>query len=148
MAYITLNKKHFFNNLDIITNRTKSKDKIAIVLKDNAYGHGLLDIATMAKEYGISKAIVRTCKEAEEIGGLFEYVLVLCEIPAVTRKGVRYAINDIKSIEKLSHIPVIAVSAGAMKENINQAMQADFADYITKPVDVQELIKSIESIDI
>ena len=58
MAYITLNKNNFFHNLDIITKKTKSKDKIAIVLKDNAYGHGLLEIASMAKEYGITKAVV------------------------------------------------------------------------------------------
>jgi alanine racemase len=41
MAYIILNKNNFFNNLDIIANRTKSVDKVALVLKDNAYGHGL-----------------------------------------------------------------------------------------------------------
>jgi len=98
MAYITLNKKYFFNNLDIIANRTKSKDKIAIVLKDNAYGHGLLQIAAMAKEYGLTKAIVRTCKEAGEIVELFDFVLVLCEIPVVPHPRCIYSINDIHSI--------------------------------------------------
>ena len=55
MAYIILNKNNFFNNLDIIAKRTKSVDKIALVLKDNAYGHGLVEVAAMAHEYGIKK---------------------------------------------------------------------------------------------
>ncbi|PHQ89255.1 MAG: alanine racemase, partial [Sulfurimonas sp.] len=45
MAYITLNKSNFFHNLDIIAKKTSGKDKIALVLKDNAYGHGLLEVA-------------------------------------------------------------------------------------------------------
>lgn len=98
MAYITLNKNHFFNNLDIIAKLTKSRDKIALVLKDNAYGHGLLNVATMAQEYGITKAVVRTVEEALRIEVFFEYILVLGEIPKTPSKKIRYTINDIKSI--------------------------------------------------
>ena len=64
MAHITLNKQNFFYNLDKISFQTKSKDKIALVLKDNAYGHGLIQMATLAKEYGITKAIVQLNSEA------------------------------------------------------------------------------------
>ena len=98
MAYITLNKNHFFNNLDIIAKLTKSRDKIALVLKDNAYGHGLLNVATMAQEYGITRAVVRTQEEALRIEVFFEYILVLGEIPQIPSSKIRYTINDIKSI--------------------------------------------------
>ncbi|PHQ65474.1 MAG: alanine racemase [Sulfurimonas sp.] len=100
MAYITLNKNNFFNNLDIIASHTKSKDKIAIVLKDNAYGHGLLEMASLAQEYGITKAVVRTDEEARSIEELFEYILVLGDIPEKPSSKMRYTINDIKSINK------------------------------------------------
>ncbi|MCK4737298.1 MAG: alanine racemase, partial [Sulfurimonas sp.] len=100
MAYITLNKNNFFNNLDIIANRTKSVDKIALVLKDNAYGHGLLEMAELAKEYGIKKVVVRTCQEAEVIDKFFEYILVLSDIPLNKSERVRYTINDINTIDK------------------------------------------------
>jgi len=81
MAYITLNKTHFFNNLDIIAQLTCAKDKIALVLKDNAYGHGLLEIAQLAYEYGIKKVVVRSNAEAAAIEHLFEYILVLGDTP-------------------------------------------------------------------
>ena len=99
MAYITLNKNNFFNNLDIIANKTKDKDKIALVLKDNAYGHGLTLIAQMAKEYGITKAVVRSSDEARTIDEYFDYILVLADIPKVTSEKVRFTINDLKSID-------------------------------------------------
>lgn len=99
MAYITLNKNNFFNNLDIIANKTKSKDKIALVLKDNAYGHGLIEVATMAKEYGITRAVVRCQVEADTIKDFFDYILVLAEIPSLKSDKIRYTINDIDSIK-------------------------------------------------
>ncbi|MEN8302731.1 MAG: alanine racemase [Campylobacterota bacterium] len=99
MAFITLNKNNFFNNLDIIRNRTKTKDKIALVLKDNAYGHGLLEIASMAKEYGITKAVVRTSAEAKIVEEFFEYILVLADSPQEKNEKIRYTINDINTIK-------------------------------------------------
>ncbi|EQB39611.1 hypothetical protein M947_06355 [Sulfurimonas hongkongensis] len=98
MAYIILNRDNFFNNLDIISKQTKSKDKIAIVLKDNAYGHGLFEMAEMSKEYGIKKAVVRSCDDAKKIEDFFDYILVLGEIPSSASKKVRYTINSLESI--------------------------------------------------
>lgn len=100
MAYIILNKNNFFNNLDIIAKSTKGRDKIALVLKDNAYGHGLLEMASLAKEGGVKKAVVRTSKEAEAVCDFFEYILVLAEIPLSMSDKIRYTINDINSIER------------------------------------------------
>jgi alanine racemase len=100
MAYITLNKKYFFNNLDIIAQRSKGKDKIALVLKDNAYGHGLLEIATMAKEYGITKAVVRSYDEAKRVEDFFDYILVLADFPEHHSEKIHYTINDLSAIEK------------------------------------------------
>ncbi len=103
MAKITLNKNNFFNNLDIIAKATKSVDKIAVVLKDNAYGHGLVAMATMAKEYGVKRAVVQTDAEAKVIEDIFDYILVLAEIPCVMSGKIRYTINDLNSIVKFPH---------------------------------------------
>jgi len=103
MAYITLNKNHFFYNLDIIAKQTKSRDKIALVLKDNAYGHGLLEMASLAREWGVSKAVVQTDAEAQQILSYFEYILVLADSPKSEQtpsQKIRYTINSLASIEK------------------------------------------------
>ena len=99
MAFITLNKNNFFNNLDIISKRSKAKDKIALVLKDNAYGHGILEIASLAKEYGITRAVVQNVTEAKKIEDFFEYILILADFPQEKSEKIRYTINDIKTIK-------------------------------------------------
>jgi len=99
MAYITLNKNHFFNNLDIIAKLTCDRDKIALVLKDNAYGHGIVEVASMAKEYGITKVVVQSNAEAKVIEDFFEYILVLADIPQVVSSKIRYTINDINAVK-------------------------------------------------
>jgi len=68
--------------------------------------------------------------------------LILMDIDLPGMDGTE-ACHLIKGIDQLKHIPVIAVSAGAMKENIETAMGADFYDYITKPIDVKNLLQII-----
>jgi len=103
MSYIELNKSAFFHNLDIIAQKTADKDKIALVLKDNAYGHGLLEVAAMAKEYGISKAVVRREEEAQKIKEYFEYILILSPtFPVSQRANFVYTINTLEDISKFS----------------------------------------------
>jgi len=100
MAHINLNKKAFFNNLDIIAQLSSSKDKVAIVLKDNAYGHGLLQMAALCKEYGIKKAVVRNETEAVSVKEFFDYILVLADIADVMPANAVYAINSLDAIPK------------------------------------------------
>jgi len=81
MAFITINKAHFFHNLDALCAKAGGKTKLMAVLKDNAYGHDLRLMASLASEYGLSKAAVKNIGEAEAIADLFEEVLVLVDHP-------------------------------------------------------------------
>jgi len=100
MPFIQLNKQNFFNNLDIIAQKTQSKDKIALVLKDNAYGHGLNIMANLAYEYGITKAVVQNTKEAKSIAALFQSVLVLADTPKEPSQKIHYTINTLDDISR------------------------------------------------
>ncbi|MCU7834362.1 MAG: response regulator [gamma proteobacterium symbiont of Taylorina sp.] len=71
--------------------------------------------------------------------------LILMDIGLPGMNGIE-ACHVIKGVDRLKHIPIIAISAGAMKDNIETAMKADFHDYITKPVDVKNLIQIINQI--
>ena len=81
MAFITINKAHFFHNLDLLCAKAGGKTKLMAVLKDNAYGHDLRLMASLASEYGLSRAAVKNIEEAEHIADLFEEVLVLVDHP-------------------------------------------------------------------
>lgn len=101
MSKILISKENYFHNLDIICKQAGSKDKIAVVLKDNAYGHGLLEIATLAKEYGIKKAVVANIKEAKLIQKLFTQTLVLLNEENLSYSHtIHMAINSLEDINK------------------------------------------------
>ncbi|PHS34075.1 MAG: alanine racemase [Sulfurovum sp.] len=97
MAFITINKQNFYHNLNQIALKTGSVDKIAIVLKDNAYGHGLVLMANLASEFGIKHAVVRTIEEAEQMQSLFETILVLGDT-AVKHPVYSFTMNSLEDI--------------------------------------------------
>ncbi|MCV6607719.1 MAG: alanine racemase [Campylobacterales bacterium] len=100
MSYIKLSKSAFFHNLQQIESVT-DRSKIAVVLKDNAYGHGLLEMAKLSKEYGIKKAVVRTAEEAKQIKDFFQFILILSDIPKTTEENFHITINSLEDIEKV-----------------------------------------------
>lgn len=103
MAKILINKSHLFHNLQLIEEKIKDKNKIAVVLKDNAYGHGLLEIAQLCSEYGVKNAVVRTLQEAESIVTFFDNILILADkAPLSYSHTFHIAVN---SLEALDHIP-------------------------------------------
>jgi len=54
-------------------------------------------------------------------------------------------INKLRSSDVSRHIPIIAVSANAMPNDIQKGMDAGFNAYITKPVDVKKLLDVVEA---
>jgi alanine racemase len=99
MAYITLSRDNFFHNLNQIEKKVGSKDKIAVVLKDNAYGHGIIEMAKLAKEYGIKRAIVKNISEAESILEYFDSILSLKSTSKEHDSRVELTINSLRDFE-------------------------------------------------
>jgi len=101
MAYIKINKNNFFNNLDYFSNLIKSKDKISIALKDNAYGHGIDEIASLSSEYGIKHVFVKNLREAKIVEKYnFESIQILYEIPTILTNFV-ISINSMEDFNKI-----------------------------------------------
>lgn len=123
MAKIILNRENLFHNLNLISKQAKGIEKVAIVLKDNAYGHGLLEIAKLASEYGIKKAVVRTHEEALKINNFFEDVLILADVENSTYSHTFHiAVNSLEQIKKL---PIntkvhLKIDSGMHRNGINK----------------------------
>ncbi len=77
MSYIRLSRANYFHNLSFLIKKLGSIDKLAVVLKDNAYGHGLLEIASLSHQFGIKRAIVRSHKEALDVERFFDNITIL-----------------------------------------------------------------------
>jgi CheY-like chemotaxis protein len=55
------------------------------------------------------------------------------------------AIKVIKGMEESAETPVIAISAAASKHDIEVAMDAGFDAYLSKPINVGELLKALKA---
>ena len=56
------------------------------------------------------------------------------------------ATREIKATEQLRHVPIIALTAHAMRGDRERAMEAGCDDYDTKPVDLKRLLGKIDGL--
>lgn len=76
--------------------------EIALVMKDNAYGHGLLQIAQLAKENGIDCVFVKNYDEALALQGIFSHITILYgEAPLDCPSNIYRSIASLESLKKL-----------------------------------------------
>ena len=100
MATLYLDKSKLFYNLDKISSINSN---ILAVVKDNAYGHGIIPISKLLKEYGIKKVCVRDNREAEIIKDFFEEILIFNPSYGYSFKNFSYTINSFKQLKKTKH---------------------------------------------
>lgn len=70
--------------------------------------------------------------------------LILLDINLPGMDGYQ-VLKQLRADEKSRDIPAIAISANAMPKDIEKGKQAGFDGYITKPVNVKELLKMVEA---
>ncbi len=101
MAYIKISRDNFYYNLQQIQ-KLVALNKIAIVLKDNAYGHGLEIMAKLSQEYGIKHCVVKSIKEANLIKEYFETILILNDKP-IEDERFSFAINSMDLLKRVNN---------------------------------------------
>jgi CheY-like chemotaxis protein len=55
------------------------------------------------------------------------------------------ALGELKTLEATRQIPVIAISANAMREDVARGRDAAFDGYLTKPIDIDRLLDSLRT---
>ena len=95
------------------------------------------------KRNGFDLVIARDGEEGVEKAEKEEPVLILMDLSLPKLDGWG-ATKALKKNEKTQHIPIIALSAHAMQEHKESALQAGCNDYDTKPVDFARLLSKIE----
>jgi CheY-like chemotaxis protein/anti-sigma regulatory factor (Ser/Thr protein kinase) len=69
--------------------------------------------------------------------------IILMDIDLPRMEGIE-ALQHLRAGQKTRDIPVIAISANAMPDQINKAMEAGFLHYLTKPIKVDQLLNVID----
>jgi PAS domain S-box len=99
----------------------------------------------MIKKLGLSADVVNNGLEAIEAFRSPKYDLVLMDVEMPKMNGME-ATKKIRKIETSisSHIPIIAMTAHAMKDDRKRCLEAGMDDYISKPIKIQSLIHTLD----
>ena len=138
MAYIEINKNNLLYNLEKIKKITNKE--ILAVIKDNAYGHGILHIAKILKENGIKRVCVRNNYEANLVKNFFEEILVFFPTFEYNGMNVSYTISDIKQLKKSRHKKIhLKFDTGMHRnalslENVDEILKLAFSKFEVRGV--------------
>lgn len=118
------------------------KDKI-LVVEDNDRNRKLVRIILQAKGYELMEAstgedAIRQLKNAKPD-------LILLDIQLPKMDGLKLT-KIIRDSEETRDIPIIALTAYAMKGDRERILDAGFNEYISKPIDTRQLPVIVEKI--
>ncbi len=82
-------------------------------------------------------------KEGIELARSRKPDLILMDISMPDMNGIE-ALNLLKKYEKTRDIPVVTVSGRALKHEVEEGRTAGFADYITKPIDMEWFFRVLD----
>jgi two-component system cell cycle response regulator DivK len=115
--------------------------ELVLVVEDNDKNMKLFRDVLQATGYRTLEA--GSGEQAVELAGEHLPDLVLMDVQLPGIDGVE-ALGRLRADERTSSIPVLALTALAMRGDRERFLEAGFDDYMSKPVDVMELIKCVK----
>ena len=113
-----------------------------LIVEDNPMNMRLIEMILKSDDYVLLKAI--DGEEALAIAAIDRPDLVLMDIRLPKVNGLEVA-KRLKKNSALSHIPIIALTAHAMKGDEEKAIEAGCDSYVSKPIDTQQLPRLVAS---
>ncbi|MBL4620975.1 MAG: response regulator [Immundisolibacteraceae bacterium] len=114
-----------------------------LVAEDSATNQAV--IKGMLKKYGIEANLANDGQEAVSTLERIPYDLVLmdCQMPVLDGLSATRVIRDPDSAVVNHLVPVVAITANAMKDDRDHCLAAGMNDYLTKPVDLDQLTTAL-----
>lgn len=120
---------------------TRRMPPTILVVEDNDMNMQLVEYLLEEAGYGIVKAT--SGEEALDVAARANPALVLMDIHLPGMDGLSVA-REMKQNEKTRHVPILALTAHAMRGDKDRFLEAGCDGYISKPIDVKTFIPSIE----
>ena len=117
-----------------------TKQKTVLYIEDNPHNRRLVRRTLERRGYAIIEAV-------DGVSGLemvreLKPPLILLDIGLPKMDGIE-VVSRIKADANLSHIPVIALTASAMRGDREKFLAAGCDDYLSKPIQVLELLDKV-----
>ncbi|MGP7816660.1 response regulator [Niallia sp. 01092] len=134
------NKSAIFNKE--VKGESSLKGKKILIVDDDM--RNIFSLAAVLEEYDMEVLFAENGKEG--IAVLIENKdidLILMDIMMPEMDGFE-AMSKIRSMPKFQSLPIIALTAKAMKHNREQCINAGASDYISKPINLEQLYSLIQ----
>jgi CheY-like chemotaxis protein len=120
------------------------RDKTVLIVDDDE--RNCFALSSYLDSYDVKVLVAKNGVEAFALLKNGQTVhLILLDIMMPVMDGYE-VLRQLKSNERLKDIPVIAVTARAMKGDKEKCIQAGAWDYIAKPIDLKNFISKISSL--
>ena len=120
---------------------TNTAKRIILCIEDNAANQRLIEhVITSKTPHDIIS--VSTAEEGIDLIQNIMPDLILMDITLPKMNGIE-ATRLIRHNTAFQHIPIIAISANAMLDDIKTGLNSGFNDYLTKPIDINTLMATI-----
>lgn len=93
-THIELSKSALSNNLQFIRQHLKEEVELSLVLKGNAYGHGISQMVEMAESLGAKHFSVYSADEALEVFSVAKHKPTILIMGFINRQSMLWAINN------------------------------------------------------
>lgn len=114
-----------------------------LIVEDNERNLKLVRDVLQAKGYATLEA--GTAEEALELARARNPSLVLMDIHLPGMSGIE-ALQQLRAEPATASIPVVAITASVMKENVREVMAAGFNAFIEKPIDVRGFLDKVRGL--
>lgn len=115
---------------------------VILVIEDNLDNRTLLKDMLDTMDYDVIEAA--NGEDGVSMATNNRPSLILMDL-SLPRKDGWIAAREIKHDPATAHVPIIALTAHAMKGDRERALEVGCDDYVSKPIDVVELIKKIRT---
>lgn len=120
-----------------------SKDSVKILLVED-YKHSQIIVTRLLKKNNFeSVVVVENGLQALEAVKQQKFDLILMDMQMPVMNGFE-ATQKIREIPEYKEVPIIALTAFAMKGDRERCLEAGANDYIPKPIDSQEFIEKVK----
>ncbi len=115
--------------------------KTVLIVEDNELNMKLFDDLLSAHGYNIVKT--RDGRDAVDLVNAHMPDLIVMDIQLPEISGIEVT-QKIKAQDNIKHIPIIAVTAFAMKGDEEKIRAGGCEDYISKPISVPQFIETVK----
>ena len=149
----SVNIEDLANTIDSMINRMETpppveevmqKTDVTKILLAEDYKHSQIIVTRLLKKNGFENVVVvENGEEALQMAQKEKFSLILMDMQMPIMNGFE-ATEKIRQIADYKEIPIIALTAFAMKGDREKCLEAGATDYIPKPIDSKEFIEKVK----